>query len=96
MIPIGNTLTEYGISSYVASSLALLSHFLDLVWILVIVMIITMFLSDIINNLFCCNHGPNCANIAVEMGTSIDAFLMTVSIGASCAFYLQLVTNVTR
>ena len=26
MIPIGNTLTEYGISSYVASSLASLSH----------------------------------------------------------------------
>ena len=87
MIPIGNTLTDYGISSYVASSLALLSHFLDLVWILVIVMIITMFLSDIINNAATAViMAPIAANIAVEMEASIDAFLMTVSIGASCAF----------
>ena len=87
MIPIGNTLTEYGISSYVASSLASLSQYLGLVWILVILMIITMFLSDIINNAATAViMAPIAANIALEMGVSIDAFLMTVTIGASCAF----------
>ena len=87
MIPIGNTLNEYGISSYVASSLASLSHFVDLIWILLILMIITMFLSDIINNAATAViMAPIAANIAIEMGVSIDAFLMTVTIGASCAF----------
>jgi len=87
MIPIGNTLTEYGISSSVASSLASLSDFVDLIWILVILMIITMFLSDIINNAATAViMAPIAANIALEMGASIDAFLMTVTIGASCAF----------
>ena len=50
MIPIGNTLTEYGITSSISSSLAQYSNVLDLVWILVILMVITMFLSDVINN----------------------------------------------
>lgn len=87
MIPIGNTLTEYGISSSVASSLASLSDFVDLIWILVILMILTMFLSDIINNAATAViMAPIAANIALEMGASIDAFLMTVTIGASCAF----------
>lgn len=87
MIPIGNTLTEYGISSNVASSLASLSQYLGLVWILVILMIITMFLSDIINNAATAViMAPIAVNIALEMGVSIDAFLMTVTIGASCAF----------
>ena len=85
MIPIGNTLTEYGISSYIASSLASLSHYLGLVWILVILMIITMFLSDIINNAATAViMAPIAANIALEMGASIDAFLMTVTIGKLC------------
>ena len=56
-----------------------------------------MFLSDIINTAATAViMAPIARNIAVEMGASIDAFLMTVSIGASCAFLSQLVTNVTR
>ena len=87
MIPIGNTLTEYGISSSVASSLASFSQFIDVVWILVILMIITMFLSDIINNAATAViMAPIAAKIALETGASVDAFLMTVTIGASCAF----------
>ena len=87
MIPIGNSLTEYGISSAVASSLAKSSQFLDLAWILLILMIITMFLSDIINNAATAViMAPVAANIALETGQSVDAFLMTVAIGASCAF----------
>ena len=87
MIPIGNTLNEYGISNLIASSLANYSSFLNLFWILVILMVITMFMSDIINNAATAViMTPIAYNIAIETNQSIDAFLMTVAIGASCAF----------
>ena len=50
MIPIGNTLNEYGISSAIAEKITSYSSFLNLYGLLIILMIITMFLSDIINN----------------------------------------------
>ena len=50
MIPIGNTLVNYGITDSFSGYLASLSSVLDYVWMLVIIMVITMFLSDIINN----------------------------------------------
>ena len=87
MIPIGNTLTEYGITSSISSSLAQYSNVLDLVWILIILMVITMFLSDVINNAATAViMAPIAANVAIETGQSVDAFLMCVAIGASCAF----------
>ena len=87
MIPIGNTLTEYGISKNLASYMVSYSSYLDLFWVLIILMIITMFLSDIINNAATAViMAPIAYNIAVETGESVDAFLMTVAIGASCAF----------
>ena len=87
MIPIGNTLTEYGITSSISSSLAQYSNVLDLVWILIIIMVITMFLSDVINNAATAViMAPIAANVASETGQSVDAFLMCVAIGASCAF----------
>ena len=87
MIPIGNTLTEYGITSSIALTLAQFSNFLDLVWILILLMVITMFLSDIINNAATAViMAPIAAKVAIETGESVDAFLMCVTIGASCAF----------
>ena len=47
MIPIGNTLISYGITDSVSSYLAGLSTVVDYVWLVVLIMIITMFLSDI-------------------------------------------------
>ena len=87
MIPIGNTLTEYGITYSISSSLAQYSNVLNLVWILIILMVITMFLSDVINNAATAViMAPIAANVAIETGQSVDAFLMCVAIGASCAF----------
>ena len=88
MIPIGNTFDEYGISSLIASSMASYSPYLDLFWMLVILMIITMFMSDIINNAATAViMTPIAYNIAIETNQSIDAFLMTVAIGASVLFF---------
>ena len=87
MIPIGNALTEYGITSSISSSLAQYSNVLNVVWILIILMVITMFLSDVINNAATAViMAPIAANVAIETGQSVDAFLMCVAIGASCAF----------
>ena len=41
MIPIGNTLTDYGITSSITSYLASYSKVLDVVWILIILMVMT-------------------------------------------------------
>ena len=54
---------------------------------LVLMMLVTMFLSDLINNaataaVMC----PIAIGTATALGVSADAFLMAVAIGASCAF----------
>ena len=54
---------------------------------LVLVLVVTMFLSDLINNaataaVMC----PIAIGAAAVLGVSADAFLMAVAIGASCAF----------
>jgi di/tricarboxylate transporter len=47
----------------------------------------TMFLSDLVNNAAAAVlMAPIAISIAVGMGVSTDPFLMSVAIGASCAF----------
>ena len=87
MIPIGNSITEYGISENIANYLSFYSANLSIYWMLIILMVITMFLSDIINNAATAViMAPIAYNIAITTGNSVDAFLMAISIGASCAF----------
>ena len=87
MIPIGNSLSEYGISENIANYLSDYSANLSIFWMLIILMVITMFLSDIINNAATAViMAPIAYNIAISTGNSVDAFLMAISIGASCAF----------
>ena len=50
-------------------------------------MVITMFLSDIINNAATVIiMSPIAYNLAIELGKPIDAFLMTVAVGAIVHF----------
>ena len=87
MIPIGNTLVNYGITDSFSDYLASLSSVLDYVWMLVIIMVITMFLSDIINNAATAViMAPLAISLAEKIGQPVEPFLMTVAIGASCAF----------
>ncbi len=87
MIPIGNTLNEYGISNSIANTITNYSSFLNLYGVLIVIMIITMFLSDIINNAATVViMAPIAYNVSIAIGAPVDAFLMTVAIGASCAF----------
>ena len=87
MIPIGNTLISYGITDSVSSYLAGLSSAVDYVWLVVLIMIITMFLSDIINNAATAViMAPLAVSLADKINQPIEPFLMSVAIGASCAF----------
>ena len=87
MIPIGNTLTEYEITSDVAYFLANYSQSLDFVWMIIIIMVLTMLLSDVINNAATAViMGPLAASLAMQINQPIEPFLMAVAIGASCAF----------
>ena len=87
MIPIGNTLISYGITDSVSSYLAGLSTVVDYVWLVVLIMIITMFLSDIINNAATAViMAPLAVSLADKINQPIEPFLMSVAIGASCAF----------
>ena len=87
MIPIGNTLISYGITDSVSSYLASLSSTVDYVWLVVLIMIITMFLSDIINNAATAViMAPLAVSLADKINQPIEPFLMSVAIGASCAF----------
>ncbi len=87
MIPIGNTLISYGITDSVSSYLAGLSSNVDYIWLVVLIMIITMFLSDIINNAATAViMAPLAVSLADKINQPIEPFLMSVAIGASCAF----------
>ena len=87
MIPIGNTLISYGITDSVSSYLAGLSSTVDYVCLVVLIMIITMFLSDIINNAATAViMAPLAVSLADKINQPIEPFLMSVAIGASCAF----------
>ena len=87
MIPIGNTLISYGVTDSVSSYMATLSSVVDYVWLVVLIMIITMFLSDIINNAATAViMAPLAVSLADKINEPIEPFLMSVAIGASCAF----------
>ncbi len=87
MIPIGNALETTGITNDIVSILLSFTHSLDLKWIILIILVLTMLISDFINNAATAVvMTPIAANLAIELGAPIDPFLMAVAIGASCAF----------
>ena len=87
MIPIGNTLINYGITDLVSTNLATLSSSFNYVWMVIFIMIITMFLSDVINNAATAViMAPIAVSLADKINQPIEPFLMSVAIGASCAF----------
>ena len=87
MIPVSNALQSTGSSQLLADLMVKLSGDMPVWFIIAIIMIITMSLSDIINNAATALiMAPISASIAMSLGVSIDPFLMAVAVGASCAF----------
>lgn len=87
MIPVGGALESTGTTKVIAEGLLHLAGDMPMVVLLTLVLVITMTLSDILNNAATAIlMAPIAKTIAESAGVSIDPFLMAVAIGASCAF----------
>lgn len=87
MIPVSQALQTTGGAQLLADSIVGLAGQMAPWATLTIVLVATMFLSDIVNNAAAAVlMAPVAAGIAVGIGASADPFLMAVAIGASCAF----------
>ncbi len=87
MIPVGRALESTGATDLIANSIVNLTAGLPIYLVLTLILVVTMFLSDIINNAATALvMAPISVGIANQLGVSIDPFLMAVAIGASCAF----------
>jgi di/tricarboxylate transporter len=87
MIPIGAALETTGTTRLVADVLVALSGGAPPVVALGLVLVVTMALSDLVNNAATAvTMAPIAVSVAAKIGADADPFLMAVAIGASCAF----------
>ncbi len=87
MIPVSNALQTTSSTQLIADAMVSMTHGLPIWFILALIMIITMTLSDVINNAATALiMAPIAVEIAITVGVSIDPLLMCVAVGASCAF----------
>ena len=87
LIPVGGALQSTGATSLIADNLLVATAGLPAAAVLVIVMVVTMTLSDILNNAATAVvMAPIAATIAERLQVNPDAFLMAVAVAASCAF----------
>jgi di/tricarboxylate transporter len=87
MIPVGQAMETSGAANTIAEQILVLRDYLPVWGIIATLLIMTMLLSDIINNAATVLiMAPIGMSIAQTMNLSIDPFLMTVAVGGSCAF----------
>lgn len=87
MIPVGEALETTGTTQRIASSLVDLSSGLPPVVLLTVILVVTMTLSDVINNAATAVvMAPIAVTIAQQLAVNTDTYLMAVAIGASSAF----------
>jgi di/tricarboxylate transporter len=87
MFPVGGVIESTGVAGLIADSILYASEGLGTVWVLLIVLVATMFISDLINNnATAILMAPIAVIVSQRLGVNADPFLMAVAIGASCAF----------
>ncbi len=87
MIPIGAAMESSGATALLADGLVGIASGLPPAAILVILMVVTMTLSDVMNNVATAViAAPVAVGTATSLGVNPDAFLMGVAVAASCAF----------
>ena len=87
VIPIGDALTQTGGSDLLANLILGVAKDNSILITIAIILVITMFLSDFINNAATSIvMAPIAISLAKSLNVSVDPFLMAVAIGASCAF----------
>ena len=87
MIPIGSALQSTGGTALIADGIVSLSSGASPVFVLTLLIIVTMTLSDVMNNTATAViAAPLALDIAGRLGVDPDPFLMGVAVAASCAF----------
>ena len=87
MIPIGGALQSTGASSLIVEGIASVSAGLSPVFVLTLLIVVTMTLSDVMNNTATAViAAPIAVELAERLGVNPDPFLMGVAVAASCAF----------
>ncbi|WP_367605453.1 SLC13 family permease [Legionella sp. W05-934-2] len=87
LIPLGDALKSTGAAELIGRNIIFLAGPDSTMFILALVLIITMTLSDLMNNAATAVvMAPIAINIAQTLHMSVDPFLMAVAIGSSCSF----------
>ena len=87
MIPIGSALESSGGAALIAGALLGFAQGYGPVMVLLLLMVVTMTLSDVLNNTATTIiAAPIAIDLATRLGVNPDPFLMAVAIAASCAF----------
>lgn len=87
MIPLGLAMENTGGAQLIADQVLRLSRGLPAAGTLVVILVTTMFLSDLVNNAAAVIlMAPIAIGVAQGLGVSIDPFLIAVAIAGSCAF----------
>lgn len=87
MIPLGGALQGTGTTDLLVNGILSVAGGLSPVVILALLLIVTMTVSDVLNNAATAIlMAPIAYNIAFALGHNPDTFLMAIAVGASCAF----------
>ncbi|MHA1538136.1 MAG: SLC13 family permease [Alphaproteobacteria bacterium] len=87
LIPVGGALETTGVTTLFAEAIVLWTSGLAPWMILTIILVVTMTISDVLNNTATTVvMAPIAVSVARSLEVSIDPFLMAVAVGASCAF----------
>jgi di/tricarboxylate transporter len=87
LIPIGQALETSGGTDLIADGLVAVSGGFSTVVVLTVLMVVTMTLSDVLNNTATAViAAPVALDVAERLGANPDPFLMAVAVAASCAF----------
>lgn len=87
MIPVGEALETTGGARLIADQMLLMGDTLSPAALLVMVMVATMLLSNVVNNAAAAIIvAPIAISLAGQLPITVDAMLMAVAVGASCAF----------
>lgn len=87
LIPISSALETSGGTTLVAQAIVELTQGMSPVVVLTVIMLITMTMSDVLNNVATALiAAPISVDIAQQLNVNPDSFLMAVAVAASCAF----------
>ena len=87
LMPVGDAFDDTGTTGLLAKFLVDISGDLSPIWLLAAILLLTMWVSDMVNNsATALLMAPLAIDIAKQIEANPDAFLMAVVVGASCAF----------